>query len=176
VKAWLVHALFAAMLFGSLLVRQAAPDASVGNDNLEPAVFQLAQSYGWKFRGYQVVADTGRRALVFEVPSCADPLWIIIRLVTMEEEPFTEPIARQRYIRRYLYMNSSWDTPPRFIVAIQRIKYTALAILGRTRYSPAWELLQVDMPLDCAAAARVEWRKVWYKDPERVFQPHNPVR
>jgi hypothetical protein len=50
------------------------PDAPSGAGGLEPAVFRIARLHGLVFREYVPVADTSRRALVFEAPGCAKPL------------------------------------------------------------------------------------------------------
>jgi hypothetical protein len=163
-KAWPVHAIFAAILVGSLIVRGRVADVIGKQDNLEPGVLWVARSHGLAFRDYATIADTGRRALVFEAPGCAKPVRIILRLLTFEEEPFTLIPAERDYIRRYVYIDHTWSHPQRLAVWAQRIKYEVLATLGLTAYVPYWHLLQVELPRDCPVADAVDWRMAWRRD------------
>jgi hypothetical protein len=65
------------------------------------------------------------------------------------------------YSRRYVYVDQSWDGPRHLAVQLPRIKYKVLVTLGRTQYLPGREVLQLELPLNCAAIEAIDWRMVW---------------
>jgi hypothetical protein len=163
-RAWLVHIVFAAILVGSLAARGRAPDVLTERGGLEPSVLRVARSQGLAFRGYTTIADTGRSALVFEAPGCTQPVRVVLRLLTFEEEPFAQLTPDQGYVRRYVYTDHTWDEPHRLAVWVQRIKYEVLAIFGQAQFFPSWHLIQIEAPTDCRVADTIDWRMVWNRD------------
>jgi hypothetical protein len=163
-KAWPVHVVFAIILVGSLAARGRATDVLMERGSLEPAVLRVARSHGLAFREYETISDTGRRALVFEAPGCAQPMRVVLRLTTFEEEPFTRLAPDRDYVRRYIYIEHTWDQPNRLAVWIQRIKYEVLATFGQTQYILSWHLLQVELPRGCQVTDAIDWRTVWNRD------------
>jgi hypothetical protein len=127
-KAWSVHVVFATILVGSLAARGRATDVLIERGNLEPAILRVARSHGLAFREYETISDTGRRALVFEAPGCAQPMRVVLRTTTLEEEPFEQLAPQRDYVHRYVYIERTWDQPNRLAVWIQRMKYEVLGI------------------------------------------------
>lgn len=158
-KTWFAHAVFATLLVGSLSVRMKTPDAPSSTVGLEPGVFRTARLHRLVFREYAPVADTGRRALVFEAPGCAKPLRV--RELNIWEDPFTQMVPEPGYSRRYVYVDQSWDRPHHLAVRLQQIKYEVLVTLGRTQYLPGRGVLQLELPLNCPAIEAIDWRMVW---------------
>jgi hypothetical protein len=163
-KAWSVHVVFATILVGSLAARGRATDVLIERGNLEPAILRVARSHGLAFREYETISDTGRRALVFEAPGCAQPMRVVLRATTFEEEPFEQLAPQRDYVHRYVYIERTWDQPNRLAVWIQRMKYEVLAMFGQTQYIPSWHLLQVELPPDCQVTDAIDWRPVWNRD------------
>jgi hypothetical protein len=160
-KAWFAHAVFAALVVGSLSTRMKTPDALSRAVDLEPAVFRIAQLHGLIFHSFLPVADTGRHALVFEAPGCAKPLRVFVRELNLAEEPFTQIAPEPDYSRRYVYVDKSWDRPDHLAVRVQQVKYELLSTLGQTQYLPGRELLQLELPPHCRAIEAIDWRMVW---------------
>lgn len=160
-KAWIAHIVFATLLVGSVSARMKTPDAFFSTAGLEAAVFQIARLHGLVFREYEPIADTGLRALVFDVPDCVKPLRIILRGLDLGEERFTAMALEPDYLERYVYVDQSWDQPRRFAVRVQQIKYEVLATLGQTQYLPVTGLLQLERPLNCRRTEEIDWRMVW---------------
>jgi hypothetical protein len=163
-RAWPVHAVFALILVSSLVIRERASDVLAEHDDLVAAVLQVARSYGLAFREYTSVAETGRRALVFDAPACTRPIRIVLRSLTFDEEAFNELSLEPNYTRRYVYIDHVWDRPQRTAVWVQRVKYGALATIGQTRYTPSSNLLQIELPADCSVAEAIDWRMAWDRD------------
>jgi hypothetical protein len=163
-RAWPVHAVFVLILVGSLFMRERAHDVLAERDDLAPAVLRVARSHGLTFREYSSVAETGRRALVFVAPACTQPVRIVLRSLTFDEESFNELALEPNYTRRYVYIDHTWDRPERTAVWVQRVKYGVLATLGQTRYVPSSNLLQIELPADCSDAQAIDWRMAWDGD------------
>jgi hypothetical protein len=159
-RVWAVHTVFAAILIGSLATQERAAEVLVVSDSLEPGVLRVARSHGLDFREYRTKSGTVLRALVFEAPSCSRPVIVNVRLGTFEEES-VQSAPDQGYVRRYYYIERSWDAPAPHAVWAERMKYAALAMFGLTVYVPSRYLLLVDAPPRCQAAETVDWRPVW---------------
>jgi hypothetical protein len=164
VRAWPIHTVFAVIVIGSLVLRERSSDVLVERDDLAPAVLQVARSNGLSFREYAAVAETGRRVLVLDAPACAQPVRIVLRSLTFDEESFNELTLEPNYIRRYVYIDRVWDRPQRTAVWVQRVKYGVLATLGQTQYNPTSNLLQIERPADCSVAEAIDWRMAWDRD------------
>jgi len=159
-RVWAMHAVFAAILIGSLAAQERATEVLAVSDSLEPAVLRVARSHGLDFREYRTNSGTVLRALVFEAPSCSRPVIVNLRLGTFEEES-VQSAPDQGYVRSYYYIARSWDAPAPHAVWAQRVKYGALAMFGLTEYVPSRYLLLVDAPPQCQAAETIDWRPVW---------------
>ena len=164
-RVWPAHAVFAAILVGSLAAReQAAEPIDYSLSLLEPAVLRVAGSQGWGLREYRTINGVASRALVFNVPGCSQPVEVVLRLSTFEEQTVMESAPEPGYLRRYIYFDQTWDTPDPRAAVVQRMKYAALATFGLTKYAPSWYLLQVEAPANCRAAEAIDWRSVWNRD------------
>ena len=106
-RVWAPHAVFAAMLMGSLAAHERAPDPYFDSESLEPAVLRVAQSHGWEFVGYKgnnvtnIVAD--EPTLVFQAPGCSKPVLVSLRLATFEDRVYYA-IRRSTRLRAPLYL------------------------------------------------------------------------
>src|SRR5208282_3854214 len=65
-RVWAAHAVFAAILIGSLATHQRAADALVDSGSLEPAVLRVARSHDWGLGEHRTTS--GVPTLVFEAP------------------------------------------------------------------------------------------------------------
>lgn len=164
---FLAHAVFAIILVGSLTARPRAGEPLPDSIRLEPAVLRVASAYGWHLREHRTVS--GVEALVFDAPGCSQPVEVIFRLPTFEEETIMQFARKPGYARRYVYIDKVWNTPDPWAAFVQRIKYSALFAFGLTDYAPSWHLLQVEAPAICQAAEAVDWLPVWRRD-ERAGQ------
>jgi hypothetical protein len=121
----------------------------------------LARSQGLNLREYRTSAANAERIMVFDVPGCPRPMTVILRSATFEDEATTEPPPGQGYQKQYVYFDRKWDSPRPWAVSIQRMKYSLLALLGRTDYASSSLVLQVEAPRECPAAESIDWRPVW---------------
>jgi hypothetical protein len=157
----LVHAVFAAVLIGSLLSRERSAEAPVDDSGLEAAVLGVARSEGLRFLAYGA-NDTGfGRAMAFSAPGCSRPVLATWRPATFEDEAAAVSVPQEGYRRNYVYFDREWDRPDRWAVSMQRIKYGLLAMFGRTDYATSDLILQIDAPRDCPAAQSMDWRPAW---------------
>jgi hypothetical protein len=163
-RAWPLHVVFTAILFGSLAAKDRTADLFAKSSNLEPTVMHVAKAYGLAFRDYTTIGDTDIRALVFEAPGCARPLLVVLLAVTFDQEPVAQSARRPGYVLRYIYIDRSWDKPHRLAVVAERAKYAALAVFGLTRYMPSRQLLLVETPADCRLADDIDWQIAWSHD------------
>jgi hypothetical protein len=162
-KAWALHALFAIILVGSLVVKERSDDVLVERGNLELAVIRVARSYGLIFRGYTTISDAEIRALLFDAQGCR--VSVVLFPVTFEQEPVVRSIRGHPDVRRrYAYLDAAWDKPHRLAVFFLRTRVAALAAFGLTRYVPSWHMLVVDSPTDCQVQEAIDWRTVWNRD------------
>jgi hypothetical protein len=162
-RAWPLHVVFATILVGSLAAKERANDEMVQNDNLEPAITRVAQSYGLALRGDVTPPRTGIPALAFEAPGCSQPV-VVFMLVTFDEESIVPLAGASDDVLRYTYIDRSWEKPDRLAFFIERMKYAALATFGLTRYVPSKHFLLVDAPSHCQTADAIDWRNVWNRD------------
>ena len=162
----LAHAVFAAVLVGSLLSRERSAEAPVDNSQLEAAVLGVGRSEGLRFLRYGANETGWGRAMAFSAPGCSRPLLATWRPATFEDEAAEDEAAavsapQQGYRRNYVYFDRKWDRPDRWAVSMQRIKYGLLAVFGRADYATSDLLLQIDAPRDCPAAQSLDWRPAW---------------
>jgi hypothetical protein len=80
---------------------------------------------------------------------------------TFEQEPDVRASREQDYLLRYVYIDGTWDKPHPVSVAVERVKYAALATFGLTRYAPSPQLLLIESPSRCQVANAIDWRDVW---------------
>lgn len=162
-KPWPVHAIFAAILVSSLVVKGQAADGSIALASPESAVLRVAQSHGLTFREDSAVYNTDYlRALVFEAPTCPQPIRVILRSLTLSDELLVQ--SAPEYVRRYVYIERSWAHPHRLAAWVQRAKYYLLTMFGQTQYIPSGQLLQIELPPHCEIADAIDWRMVWDRD------------
>jgi hypothetical protein len=162
VRIWAVHALFAAILVGSLAAQERSADAfDDGRDLLEPGVLRIAMSQGLRLTEYRGASSLNPRVLVFDAPGCSQPTRVSLRLWTFEQESLLEHAPEPGYGRRYIYLDRTWSAPDPRAVFVQRLKYKSLSLFGLTEYVPSRYLLLVEAPMDCRAAQTIDWRSVW---------------
>lgn len=157
----LAHAVFAALLIGSLLSRERSAEAPVDDSDLVSAVLRVGRSEGLRFLEYGANTTGWGRAMAFSVPGCSRPLLATWRPATFEDAAAAVSVPQQGYRRNYVYFDRKWDSPDRWAVSMQRIKYGLLAMFGRTDYATSDLILQIDAPRDCPAAQSLDWRPAW---------------
>jgi hypothetical protein len=89
---------------------------------------------------------------------------VVLFSVTFDQEPVVRSAREQGDVLRYVYIDDNWDKPRRLAVFVERVKYTALATLGVTRYVPSWHLLLIESPAHCQIVDAIDWRMVWNRD------------
>ena len=72
-KLW-AHAVFAAVLIGSLAVRERSAEAPVTDAGVGSVVVSVARSQGLSLREYRTSAANGERIMAFDVPGCPQPM------------------------------------------------------------------------------------------------------
>jgi len=172
-RAWPVRVVFASILVGSLAAKDRTTDMLVDSRSLEPAVIRVAQSGGLAFRQKTTIMGTDIRALIFDAAGCSRPVLIALLSLTFEEEPAIRSAREPGYDLRYVYIERSWDEPPRLAVYVERIKYAVLAVLGFTRFTPFRQVLLVESPPHCPVTNDVDWRSVWRRAPPAPISPPN---
>jgi hypothetical protein len=160
-KAWPLHLVFATLLVGSLATKESGSDTLVRHDDLESSVTRVARSHGLAFQDHLTLPGSDIRALEFAAPGCARPVLVVVLSVIIDLEPVLRSAREQGDAVRYIYIGRSWQRPDRLAVFVERAKYAALAAFGLTRYVPSQDLLLVESPSRCQAAAGVDWRDVW---------------
>jgi hypothetical protein len=163
-RTWAAHAVFAAILFGSLVTRERAADPFAGSVSFKAAVLRVAGSHGWAFDDYRATRDMVSWTLVLEAPGCSQPVLVSLRLSSFEDETMMQYALEPGYVRRYVYFDRTWDAPDHWAAFLQRMKYEVLAKFGMTEYLPSDYLLLVEAPSRCQAAETIDWRPVWSRD------------
>jgi hypothetical protein len=157
------HAIFTGILICSLAWNLKTANGTTALATPEAAILHVAQSQGLTLREQSAAYHTDYLyAFVFEVPGCSQPLRVMLRSLSLAEEPIAQVMPG--YVRRYLYIERSWDAPRRAAIWLERAKYGVLALFGGTRYVASGQLLQVELPPRCDAANAIEWRMVWDHD------------
>jgi hypothetical protein len=176
-RAWPARVVFASILVGSLAAKHRDTDVLADSRSLEPAVIRVAESGGLVFRQKTTLGGTDIRALIFDAAGCSRPVLVALLSLTFEEEPAIRSARKPGYALRYIYIERSWEEPPRLAVFVERIKYAALALLGFTRFTPFRLVLLVESPPHCWVANDVNWRFVWRRaPPDSVSQSNTSLR
>ena len=84
-RLWAAHAVFTAVLVGSLASRERSTEAPIDQAGLESVVVSVARSQGLGFREYRTNDTGGGRTMVFDVPGCSDPVLVTWRQATFED-------------------------------------------------------------------------------------------
>jgi hypothetical protein len=163
-RRWPLHAVFAAILLGSLAAKCENTDTLAKSGGFEPAVIRVARAHGLAFRDYAPIGDTDTRALVFEAPGCAGPVLAVLLLVTFDIEPIARSARGPGYVLRYVYIDRSWDKADPLAVITQRVKYAALQVFGLSGYVPSPDLLLLESPAECHLATEIDWRMAWSRN------------
>jgi hypothetical protein len=160
-RVWAAHAVFATVLVGSLVARARPPEAPIVGASVEPVILSVARSQGLAFREYRASNTGWGRTIVFDAPGCSRPVWVTSRPLTFEDQAAIEVTTEQGYQQQYVFIDRKWNSPDRWAVSIQRMKYSLLAMFGLTEYAPWAFALQVETPRDCPAAESLDWRPAW---------------
>jgi hypothetical protein len=160
-KAWPVRVVLATMLVGSLAAKDRTTDLLTESRSLEPAAIRVAESAGLTFRQNTTIGGADIRALVFDAAGCSQPVLVALLSLTFEEVPAIRSAREPGYALRYIYIERSWEEPPRLAIFVERVKYAALAVLGFTQFTPFRQVLLVESPPHCPVANDVDWRFVW---------------
>jgi hypothetical protein len=116
------HAVFAAILIGSLVAHERATGVLVNDLRLqEQAVFRAARSHGLILHEHQT--ESKFLNLVLEGSGCSQPVTIIFRSITFEEQAAIQPDADLGYVRRYFYIELKSEKADPWTVWIERVKY-----------------------------------------------------
>jgi hypothetical protein len=161
------HAVFAAVLVGSLASRERSAEAPIDDAGRESAVLTVARSQGLVFLEYRTSNTDWGRAMAFDAPGCPHPVLVTWRPATFEDEATAASAPGQAYQQQYVYFDQRWNSPDRWAVSIQRMKYSLLAMFGRTDYATSDHLLQVEAPRDCPAVESIDWRQAWSRTDRR---------
>jgi hypothetical protein len=164
-RAWPVRIAFAALLVVSLVGKDRTKELFKETPDLEPAVIRVAQAGGLAFRQKTTFAGTDIPVLIFGAANCSLPLLVALLSLTLEEDPTIRSSREPGYALRYVYIEHSWEEPPRLAVYVERVKYAALAMLDLTRYTPFRQVLLVETPPHCSAAGDVDWQGIWQRAP-----------
>jgi hypothetical protein len=159
-RSW-AHAIFAAVLVGSLASRERSAEAPIDSAGLESAALSVAQAQGLAFREYRASDTDWGRTMALSVPGCSLPLLATWRPATFEDEATAQSTPRLGYHQQFVYFDRKWSSPNRWAVSIQRVKYGLLALFGKADYPTSSFVLQVEAPRDCPAAENVDWRAAW---------------
>jgi hypothetical protein len=164
VRAWPLHIVFATLLVGSLAARERAADVLVEADisDLKSAVTRVARSHDLVFQHDLIVAGNVL-ALTFDAPDCSRPVLVVLR-ISFDFEPVLQSAREQGYLVRYVYIDRSWERPNRLAFFFERMKYSALATFGLSRYVPSGHLLAVGSQPQCPTVKTIDWRNVWNRD------------
>ncbi len=163
-RTWAAHAVFAAILIGSLVTRERAADAFASSVSLKAAVLRVAGSHDWGLDEHRTTSGATVPTLVFAAPGCSQPVFVSLRLSSFEDETMMQYALEPGYVRRYIYFDRTWDAPDHRAAFLQRMKYEVLAKFGMTEYLPSDYLLLVEAPPHCQAAKTIDWRPVWSRD------------
>jgi hypothetical protein len=163
-RVWPARILFAGLLVGSLAAKDRSNDLAGKTPDLEPAVIRVAQAGGLAFRQKTTFAGTDIPVLIFDA-DCSLPVLVAPLSLTLEEDPTIRSSREPGYALRYVYIEHTWEEPPRLAVYVERIKYAALAMLHLTQYTPFRQVLLVETPPHCSAAGDVDWHGIWQRAP-----------
>jgi hypothetical protein len=163
-RAWPLHTVFATILIGSLAAKEFGADPPVGTADFEPNVIHVARAQGLAFRGYTTLTGTGVRAMAFEAPDCSRPVTVVVTYEDLAQGTILDLGGEEGDVRRYVYVDRSWERPDRLALYVQRMKYAFLKTFRLTPYDPVPRILLVDAPPGCQIADRIDWRNVWNRD------------
>jgi hypothetical protein len=166
-RVWAAHAVFATILVGSLAARERAVVTPISSVGFESAVLRVARSQGLRIREDRA-SPAGLRALAFDAPGCSQPVFVITRFATLEDEPVIEATSKEYpsqhdYLRWYVYVGQKWDRPDPWAIFVKRVEYGLLSIFDLTEYSPFGNafIIEVNTPRDCRATGAIDWRSAW---------------
>jgi hypothetical protein len=100
---------------------------------------------GTVWQGNVIAAPSGLGIIVYSGCSSFHSL----RTATFEDEAAAEAAPGQDYQQQYVYFDQKWRSPDRWAVSMQRMKYSLLAMLGRTDYATSDFVLEVEAPRNC---------------------------
>jgi hypothetical protein len=155
------HAIFASILIGSLVAHDR--DAGVALDGLriqEQAASLTARSHGLILHERK----TNFLNLLLEGDACSQPVSVIFRPITLEDQATIRATPDPGYLRRYVYIDLNSDKLDPWAIWMERAKYELLGVFGLAQYAPSRYLLQVDEPADCPLVETIDWRPVWRRD------------
>jgi len=160
-KSFIPHAVFSLILAVSVTTNAVSTTVVPAVDTTEPAVVDVAASYGWTLR--QKTKDgESIQTLTFDAPDCARPVLVSLLHLLIEEQQFL-PAVDQSYVARFIYIEDSWNSPDRFTLFLAAKRQRALVVLGLRR-DASDRMLYVSAPSECPSIQTVNWRSVWNKE------------
>ena len=117
-RVW-AHAVFAAVLVGSLASRERSAEAPIDGAGLKLAALRVARAQGLAFREYRASDTDWGRTMAFGVTGCLLPLLATWRPATFEDEATVDRPLDRATISRYVYFDRKWSNPNRWAVSIR---------------------------------------------------------
>lgn len=156
---------FAGLLVVSLVGKDPTKESLKETPDLEPAVIRVAQAGGLAFRQKTTFAGTDIPVLIFGAADCSLPVLVALLSLTLEEDPTIRSSREPGYALRYIFIEHSWEKPPRLAVIRGAGK------ICRARDATPYTIHSISAsapgrdPPHCSAAGDVDRQRIWQRAP-----------
>jgi hypothetical protein len=164
---WVVRSLLLVLLLTSVAFRETfRSDAEVGVD-IEEAVRQMLTHHGMSYRQTKNISDGLLEAMIFDVPSCGEPIQVIPTFRMLGTSALFDRVGRSGDARFFAFLSLFSEQYDRFRFTMEHVKYHFLDLFGVTPYQLDAKMLIIIAPRNCADVAILDWSLVWKTDYRR---------
>jgi hypothetical protein len=158
-KAVALRTAFAALLLATVISKMYAPNVDRA---LDAGVLAALALHGLSpHRGPSEEGAALFPSIYFEAPGCDGVVQVMPIQLNLQEGPLLDGVGAPSYVRRFIYLDRTWQNPDRLGMRLVWLKYRALYMLGLSPYVPSTLALLVAQPNGCQAAEAIDWRSVW---------------
>ncbi len=159
-RKWVIRGLLAVLLVVSVDLHAFLGIGAERSVSIETAVKQLLADRGLSFRKSQSFSDT-LTSMLFAVPSCSEPLQVIVTPRTFDAQAVLDRISAPDDIRVFAYLSRASEQGARFSFFLEHLKESALGLIAMTSYQTDGMMLVINEPSSCKTVPQVPWAQVW---------------
>ena len=161
---WVIRSLLLVLLVASVNLRAFVRTAHEPGADTETAVKELLAGYGFSYRETRSFPDGVLKSLVFDAPSCGDPIQVAVSPRTADASTDYNRLGAPGDVRLFAYLSKISEQEARFSFFVEHLKHSALGLIAMTPYRPDGMMLTISEPRGCKNLPPVPWSRVWEAD------------
>jgi hypothetical protein len=161
------------LLVASVATRESTGAAPEGGADIKTTTIHLLTHQGMQYRETRSFFDGSLESMLFDLPSCDEPLQVIPTPRTFEAMPLFDQVGAPGDKRRFAYLSQMSEEGGRLWAFLEHVKHRSLELIAMTHYRPDGLMLMISEPRGCKSAPNIDWSLIW-KTEYRLSIARNP--